>query len=131
MAEAKEVEYAATLASVREAHDRIRPFVNLTPVMTSSTMDRLSGLELFFKCKHGIERAPAPSSPVHLRTQHGATLPLPIEAHTRVATAAGQRKCVRCATGALHFATHNARTRTPATCSSLNAVARTHGSTTT
>jgi len=89
MAEAKEVEYAATLASVREAHDRIRPFVNLTPVMTSSTMDRLSGLELFFKCKHGIERAPAPSSPVHLRTQHNATTALPIEAHTRVATAAG------------------------------------------
>ena len=85
MAEAKEVEYAATLASVREAHDRIRPFVNLTPVMTSSTMDRLSGLELFFKCKHGIERAPAPSSPVHLRTQHNATTALPIEAHTRVA----------------------------------------------
>ena len=105
MAEAKEVEYAATLASVREAHDRIRPFVNLTPVMTSSTMDRLSGLDLFFKCKHGTERAPNPSSPVHLRTQHCATLRyLSKSTHASRPTSSSQRKCVRCATCALQFA---------------------------
>ena len=105
MAEAKEVEYAATLASVREAHDRIRPFVNLTPVMTSSTMDRLSGLELFFKCKHGIERAPGPVLPGSLTNTTLCNTALPIEVHARVATdSSSQRKCVRCATCALQFA---------------------------
>ncbi len=44
--------YAASYESVKEAHDRIRDAVNLTPVMTSSTMDRLSGFELFFKCEN-------------------------------------------------------------------------------
>lgn len=43
---------AVTLADVRAAADRIRPFVLHTPVHTSDTMDRLSGRKLFFKCEN-------------------------------------------------------------------------------
>ncbi|AKF03487.1 pyridoxal-phosphate dependent enzyme [Sandaracinus amylolyticus] len=43
--------YAADLAAVREAAERIRPWAIRTPVMTSSTMDARSGRELFFKCE--------------------------------------------------------------------------------
>ncbi len=41
-----------TLAEISEAYQRIRPFVNLTPVLTSSTFNSMSGLELFFKCEN-------------------------------------------------------------------------------
>lgn len=40
-----------TLADVLTAADRIRPFVRLTPVLTSATFDALSGRRLFFKCE--------------------------------------------------------------------------------
>ncbi len=43
---------AVTLADVRAAADRIRPFVSHTPVHTSGTMDHLSGRRLFFKCEN-------------------------------------------------------------------------------
>ena len=39
-----------TLELVREAHRRIRDRIRKTPVLTSSTLDRLSGSRLFFKC---------------------------------------------------------------------------------
>lgn len=44
--------YAADLDAVREAHVRIAKYVHRTPVMTCSTLDRLSGRELFFKCEN-------------------------------------------------------------------------------
>ena len=44
--------YACTLADVRAAAERIRGFVHRTPVMTSETLDRLSGRRLFFKCEN-------------------------------------------------------------------------------
>jgi threonine dehydratase len=37
---------------VRAAHDRIRPFVHRTPVMTCATLDAMSGQRLFFKCEN-------------------------------------------------------------------------------
>jgi threonine dehydratase len=40
-----------TLADVRAAAERIRPFVLRTPIHTSDTLDRLSGRSLFFKCE--------------------------------------------------------------------------------
>jgi threonine dehydratase/serine racemase len=43
--------YAADLAAVRASAARIEPFIHPTPVMTSSTLDRLAGRELFFKCE--------------------------------------------------------------------------------
>ena len=41
-----------TLADVREAPERIRPFARRTPVLTASSLDALFGVKLFFKCEN-------------------------------------------------------------------------------
>jgi threonine dehydratase len=41
-----------TLASIRAAHDRIRPHIHRTPVLTSASLDAASGGALFFKCEN-------------------------------------------------------------------------------
>lgn len=35
-----------------EAHERIKPFIHKTPVLTCKTIDELAGAELFFKCEN-------------------------------------------------------------------------------
>jgi threonine dehydratase len=40
------------LARIREAHERIRPHVNRTPILTSSRLDAAAGASLFFKCEN-------------------------------------------------------------------------------
>jgi threonine dehydratase len=40
------------LDSIRSAHERIRPHVHRTPVLTSSRLDAASGASLFFKCEN-------------------------------------------------------------------------------
>jgi len=40
------------LPTIREAHDRIRPHIHRTPVMTCATLDRLVGARLYFKCEN-------------------------------------------------------------------------------
>ena len=40
------------LDSIRTAHERIRPFVTRTPVMTSSRLNEANGVWLFFKCEN-------------------------------------------------------------------------------
>ncbi|RUM06196.1 beta-hydroxyaspartate dehydratase BhcB [Rhizobium chutanense] len=44
--------YIPTISDMFEAHDRIRPFIHRTPVMTSSYINSLVGAELFFKCEN-------------------------------------------------------------------------------
>ena len=44
--------YAATLESIQEAQNRIAPYAHRTPVLTCSTLDKLAGRELFFKCEN-------------------------------------------------------------------------------
>jgi threonine dehydratase/serine racemase len=44
--------YAATLASIRDAHHRIAPFVLRTPVHSCATLSRLAGRPLRFKCEN-------------------------------------------------------------------------------
>ncbi|SVC78795.1 uncharacterized protein METZ01_LOCUS331649, partial [marine metagenome] len=39
-----------TLKDIASAHERIRPFVHRTTVMTNNSLDELSGAKLFFKC---------------------------------------------------------------------------------
>jgi threonine dehydratase len=39
-------------AEIRAAHDRIRPFVHRTPVLTSSRLNEVCGASLFFKCEN-------------------------------------------------------------------------------
>ncbi len=37
---------------IQEAHKRVKPFIHHTPVLTSSTINRLAGAEVFFKCEN-------------------------------------------------------------------------------
>lgn len=41
-----------TLSDVQIAHERIKPYIHRTPILTSSFIDKLSGAELFFKCEN-------------------------------------------------------------------------------
>lgn len=40
------------LSAIRAAHERIRPYVHRTPVLTSSAIDALSGVNVHFKCEN-------------------------------------------------------------------------------
>jgi len=40
-----------TLKDILDASERIKPWAHRTPIMTSSTMNRFAGKELFFKCE--------------------------------------------------------------------------------
>ncbi len=40
------------IVAIRDAKRRIDPLIHLTPVMTSKTIDRLCGAQLFFKCEN-------------------------------------------------------------------------------
>ena len=44
--------YAIDLRDIRAAQERIAPYAHVTPVLTSRTMDELSGRSLFFKCEN-------------------------------------------------------------------------------
>jgi threonine dehydratase/serine racemase len=46
------VNYAANLAAVRAAAERIHGHAHVTPVLTSAALDTLAGCSLFFKCEH-------------------------------------------------------------------------------
>jgi len=41
-----------SIEDVRKAHERIKPYIHRTPILTSSFMNELSGAELFFKCEN-------------------------------------------------------------------------------
>ena len=41
-----------TLADVRRAAERIRPYAHRTPVLTCSSLDAMTGARLFFKCEN-------------------------------------------------------------------------------
>jgi threonine dehydratase len=41
-----------TLSDIRAAHARIRPFIHLTPVLSSKLLNELFECELFFKCEN-------------------------------------------------------------------------------
>ena len=43
---------ALDLEKIRAAHERIRPHIHRTPVLTSSRLDEASGAQLFFKCEN-------------------------------------------------------------------------------
>ncbi len=40
------------LQDIRKAHDMIRPYVHRTPVLTSASINRITGSELYFKCEN-------------------------------------------------------------------------------
>ena len=41
-----------TLSIIQAAHERIRPHVHRTPVLTCQTINRMSGAEIYFKCEN-------------------------------------------------------------------------------
>jgi len=41
-----------TLSNVRAAHDRIKPYIHRTPVLTSVQLNKIFGCELIFKCEN-------------------------------------------------------------------------------
>lgn len=43
---------ALDLPAIRAAHERIRPHIHRTPVLTSARLDAASGASLFFKCEN-------------------------------------------------------------------------------
>lgn len=43
---------ALDFAAIREAHERIRPHIHRTPVLTSQRLDESAGGRLFFKCEN-------------------------------------------------------------------------------
>jgi threonine dehydratase len=43
---------AIDLDRIRAAHERIRPYIRRTPVLTSERLDAASGAKLFFKCEN-------------------------------------------------------------------------------
>jgi threonine dehydratase len=40
------------LQTIREAHERIGPFIHRTPVLTSGSLDGMAGARVFFKCEN-------------------------------------------------------------------------------
>ena len=41
-----------TIDDVRRAHERIKPHIHCTPVLTSTYLNELTRAELFFKCEN-------------------------------------------------------------------------------
>lgn len=41
-----------TAQTIIQAHDRIRPFIHQTPVLTSGGLDEIAGCSLYFKCEN-------------------------------------------------------------------------------
>jgi threonine dehydratase len=41
-----------TAEMIRDAHERIKPYINHTPIMTSATINRMFNCSLFFKCEN-------------------------------------------------------------------------------
>ncbi len=44
--------YIPTLEDMLVAHERIKPYIHRTPVLTSSFLNQLTGAQLFFKCEN-------------------------------------------------------------------------------
>ncbi len=46
------MDHIPSLEDIHHAHQRIRPFIHRTPVLTSELIDRKAGCSLFFKCEN-------------------------------------------------------------------------------
>jgi threonine dehydratase len=44
--------YIPTIDDMLAAHERVKPYIHRTPVLTSSFLDELTGAKLFFKCEN-------------------------------------------------------------------------------
>ena len=39
-------------SEIEKVHQRIKPYINQTPVLTSSSINKIAGADLFFKCEN-------------------------------------------------------------------------------
>ncbi|MFK7858462.1 MAG: beta-hydroxyaspartate dehydratase BhcB [Granulosicoccus sp.] len=66
-----------SIDDVRQAHERIKPHIHQTPILTSSYLNQLAGAELFFKCenfqKAGAFKVRGASNAVFSLTDEGAS----------------------------------------------------------
>lgn len=46
------MELPISLAELREAHERIKPFIHRTPILTSESINAIAGCEVYFKCEN-------------------------------------------------------------------------------
>ena len=46
------MELPISLAQLREAHERIKPFIHRTPILTSESINAIAGCEIYFKCEN-------------------------------------------------------------------------------
>lgn len=44
--------FKVSLEQIEEAHERIKPFIHRTPILTSESLNQISGAELYFKCEN-------------------------------------------------------------------------------
>lgn len=49
--EIRREKYVADISSIREAEVRIKSFIHKTPVLSSESLNAVSGRQLFFKCE--------------------------------------------------------------------------------
>jgi threonine dehydratase len=66
------MENIPTLEDIQNAHQRIRPFIHHTPVMSSSLINELAGCSIYFKCEN-FQKTGA----FKMRGAHNAVLSLP------------------------------------------------------
>lgn len=52
MSTAQSVSTSVTWQTIIEAHERIRPRIHRTPILTSRSLNNLTGAQLFFKCEN-------------------------------------------------------------------------------
>ena len=71
-----------SLTDITDAHDRIKPFINRTPVLASTQLNRLFGASLWFKCEN-FQKVGA----FKFRGATNAVLQLDMEARSRGVTA--------------------------------------------
>lgn len=50
-AESSNDKYAADISSIKAAQERISSYVHKTPVLSSETLNSMSGRKLYFKCE--------------------------------------------------------------------------------
>ena len=41
-----------TIAEIEAAHKRISPYIHRTPILTSKSINEISGAEIYFKCEN-------------------------------------------------------------------------------
>lgn len=46
------MEFPVSLEDIKNAHERIAPYVHRTPILTSESVNEIAGCELFFKCEN-------------------------------------------------------------------------------